>query len=322
MTQAMDLFQSIRKKLGEKVDARIITTDVTPTMHYSPLDGYDMTLPCENDCINRDIIADAAQRFRYPFFMRDSDVLMATTWWTALSVLDILKQQDRLFGQRNRRFLYFIQGFECSNFAWSTQHALAEQSYLHADVTIPVFNSTQWYDYFKKQGYFNEGYVVSPGKNPDINAASDCVATKENIVLLPIQQSHEKSCLALMDVFIQTLIDNQPQFWEDWRFIVVGVGVKLDLIKICQRIEVLEPYSIHAYSALASRAKLGLWLGFHPPYGEMFSTMLEAGVKIMINERWKQYTSLLDSYRLTYSSLSMEDMVENLTEIAQVDNNP
>jgi len=108
-----------------------------------------------------DSIADAAQRFRFPFFVRAQDIFVATAWQTAWHILDLFKQQDHLFSPQQRAFVYFIQDAEFGGALGSSQFALAKQTFRYPNQTIPVFNGVSVADYFGSNDFLPRDSLLS-----------------------------------------------------------------------------------------------------------------------------------------------------------------
>lgn len=75
------------------------------------------------------------------------DLFMATAWWTAHVIDEILANQP--FTQK--RFLYLIQDFEPNFYPWGPEYADAWASY--GMNFKPLFNTSLLRDYFKEQGF-------------------------------------------------------------------------------------------------------------------------------------------------------------------------
>ena len=75
------------------------------------------------------------------------DRFLATAWWSAHLVRDILARR----GFSNRKFYYLIQDFEPGFYPWGGEYAGALASY-HLDFT-PIFNSVPLQRYFESPGF-------------------------------------------------------------------------------------------------------------------------------------------------------------------------
>ncbi|MDO9106121.1 MAG: rhamnan synthesis F family protein [Methylovulum sp.] len=280
---ALALFAVIRQTLGTSYDARIITTDVSPELLSLLPEGYQAGTPVTKDQLDVDVVTDAAQRFRYPFLVRNNDIFIATAWWTALNTLDILKQQNSLFGERQRAFVYFIQDVEFSFYPWSSQSALAEQTYRHPDKIIPVFNTDRVFDYFKRNGYFSSGHVTYPQMDPALKAAISYNTPKEKIVLVHTRPHIERQGFPFIDVLLQAIIAADPVFWSAWQFLAIGDHIDNHTFKTCPTIAVLGQLPVQQYAELASKAALAVSLMVSPHPSQAALEMAEAGVLVLTN---------------------------------------
>jgi hypothetical protein len=194
-----------------------------------------------------------------------------------------MQQQDRMFGRRDRSLVYLIQDYECGFSSWSTRYALAETTYRRPRDTIPIFNTDILFEFFKSNGYYDNGHVLSPGIHSAINDAIVRGTPKEKIVLLYARPHAERNCLSFLDALIETALRLAPDFWADWRFIAVGENFDRSKLRACERIEILGRLGLKPYAALASRAALGisLMISPHPSYPPL--EMAAAGVQVITN---------------------------------------
>ncbi|ESR25654.1 hypothetical protein N177_1487 [Lutibaculum baratangense AMV1] len=301
---ALDLFHAVRDELGDAFDGRLIATDASPGPQYFPPQGHELASPVGLDVADMDTVFDAAQRHRYPYFVRDNDVFLATAWWTAQNAVDLLRQQDDLFGQRDRFFAYMIQDYECGFYAWSTKYALADATYRHPGRTIPIFNTRILCDDFVRMGYYEGGHVLLPGINKIFQGFLRRETPKEKIVLLYARPHAERNCLPFLDMLVASALRAEPELWSGWRFIAIGEDFQADELRACRQIEVQGRLSLRDYADLASRAALGvsLMVSPHPSYPPL--EMAEAGVLVLAN---------------TYRSKDLSETHDNITSFASFD---
>jgi O-antigen biosynthesis protein len=75
--------------------------------------------------------------------VKESSVFISTFWHTALTAHSILKHPD----YSRETFYYLIQDYEPGFYSWSSEYALALESYTNEGY-IPIFNSSLLRDYF------------------------------------------------------------------------------------------------------------------------------------------------------------------------------
>ncbi|MGX5775629.1 rhamnosyltransferase WsaF family glycosyltransferase [Methylorubrum zatmanii] len=280
----LDFFMRLHRELSDAFDARIIATDVSPSNQYVAPPGFDFVDPMEADAPGALTVIDGARRYRYPVPFRKNDVIMATAWWTAHGALDIMKQQDRLFGRSDAKFVYLIQDFECGFYPWSTKYSLAENTYLHPESTIPVFNTDVLKEFFVREGYFKDGFALNDSISQKISGSIDKGRKKEKIVLLYARPHAERNCLPFIDMLIDHLVKEDAAFWRDWRFLAIGEDFSGDQLKCSGRIEVMGRLSLAEYGNLSSRAALAvsLMVSPHPSYPPL--ELANAGVLVLTND--------------------------------------
>jgi O-antigen biosynthesis protein len=103
------------------VPVRYVSTDLEPEAdrallqrHFASLTGIASLGNVELDSVH-----DRSKRYR----LADTDVFFATAWWTAQYVARLVSQS------RTDSFVYLIQDYEPGFYNWSSQYALALQTY-------------------------------------------------------------------------------------------------------------------------------------------------------------------------------------------------
>lgn len=280
----IQIFHELRQRLGADFDARIITTDVSFGNQFIPAEGFEIVSALDADVEGRDVVIDGARRYQYPIFMRRNDIMLATAWWTAAGTLNIMEQQKKLFPTCPRKFLYLIQDFECGFYPWSTKYALADQTYRHADMTVPIFNTDILKDYFVKNDIYDGGHVLKPGVNSNIDQHIERGLPKEKIVLLYARPHAERNCLPFLDMLIDAVTTSDPEFWQDWSFVAIGEDFDPDVLRCTDRITTKGRLTLAEYGNLASRAALAisLMVSPHPSYPPM--ELANAGVLVLTND--------------------------------------
>ncbi|MCF7988238.1 MAG: hypothetical protein K9L60_11780 [Methylovulum sp.] len=312
----LTLFNALRECLGSAYDARIITTDVTPDHQFPLPHNYLLAALHDADVSGMDTIADAAQRFRFPFFVRAHDIFVATAWQTAWHTLDLLKQQDQLFSPQQRAFVYLIQDTEFGGVSGSSQFALAEQTFRSPEQTIPVFNGPAVADYFKANGFFSEGLVTYPTINPRFKKALKPLTPKEKIVLIHVNTNDARRGGALLDALVQYMVDAEPDFWSDWRFIVLG-GANQNVFKFNASIEYVGQYSEQQYALLASKSALGLALMISHRPCIAATEMAAAGVLVLSNHFGQAKPAISHENLHYFENFELENMAVQVRQLAE-----
>jgi hypothetical protein len=242
-----------------------------------------------------------------PIIMRETDLLIATTWSAALIALDCMEKQEKLYGPANRKLVYFIESFAPGAYPWSTQYALAEQSYRHPARTIPVFNSLTLKEFFTTRGYFQTGLVL---ESPAPTAPVTRGGAKERIVLL------HTCCLPFLDMLVRSLRDAGG--WENWRFCAAGARFNAASLSSDSGMESLGPLSPEAYAAWASRAALGISITLSPAPNAPAQEMASAGVLTLCNKSAAPDQPACHENIFTFETFTIESAAARLRELQEI----
>lgn len=136
------------------IPLRFVATDV-PLEAGDRLREHFVALT-ESDPPRDDITCVAIDDRSKPFELGTQEVILATAWWTAQPAHRILAQS-----RRPRPYLYLVQEFEPGLYPWSSEYALAEETYAH-DIR-PIVNERTVLDFLvdRRQGRFADpGFVA------------------------------------------------------------------------------------------------------------------------------------------------------------------
>ena len=173
--------------------------------------------------------ADASQ----PLPIGPRDMFMATHWTTAQQVKTLLAQMQV------RRFFYLIQDFEPGFYAWSSNYALALETY--GLDHIGVFNERLLYDYFVAQGagryadpaFAAQALVFEPAVDrANFHAPSEARAGSPRRLLFYARASNPRNLLGLgLDALRSAAAD--PVFAQErWEFLAIGGNNSLPPISL------------------------------------------------------------------------------------------
>lgn len=149
---ALRFFEVLRKTCG--CEARIIVTDgVVKEQTSVPLDGY-MYCSCGQDSSAALQVIPMNDRYGRTIPVRRNDVFVATAWWTAYVVSDVIRWQSKIYDEEQKPLIYMVQDYEPGFYPWSSRYMLAESTY-HMEIPIfAVINSGILAEYFRQNGYF------------------------------------------------------------------------------------------------------------------------------------------------------------------------
>jgi len=159
VASALRLFGQLLAHLGKDVDARIVSlTDGVDADSVATVEGYTLvSLGAENTELPRTIV-DASGMRSEQLPIRETEVFLATAWWTAYGGFQAREMQKSLYGSAPPLY-YFIQDHEPDFYGWSTRYALARSTYLRPTETVAIINSEELYNFFA-ENYVSIGVQI------------------------------------------------------------------------------------------------------------------------------------------------------------------
>jgi len=266
---ALHLFNALLD-VDQRLQARIILTDATPDKQdLERFPDYRLIRP-DDDSDHRRQMLPAVSKYQRTIFTGPGDRFLATSWWTAFSVLRMINNQVALYGNGCRKMGYMIQDFEPGFYNWSTHYALAESTYRSEIQTIPIFNSKYLKDYFDRSGYtFPHEFVFDPRLNvklkeylPSLNKYR-----RERKILIYGRPSVARNCFNLIVEGLKIWAGRQPDA-SRWELISVGESHKTISIGPDISIRSLGKLSLEEYAECMLKGAVGisLMLSPHPSY--------------------------------------------------------
>lgn len=135
-------------------------------------------------------------------------------------------------------------------------------------------------------------------------------------MLIHVNSNDARRGGALLDALIEYMIGVEPDFWSDWRFIVLG-GSNQELFKCNAGIEYLEQYTEQQYALLASKAALGLVLMIsHRPCLPAME-MAAAGVLVLSNHFGQAKLRTIHENLHYFEDFELENMALQVQQLAQ-----
>ncbi len=278
---ALSIFSTLGQRLGDTFDARIIVTDAS--LDEEALQAYrDYAIHGARTAFDHEprIVLDVADR-KGTLPLRRGDVFIASAWWNAKHAAECRRLQRSYFGFA-MPFVYLIQDFEPYFSAWSSQWAAAESTYHETEETIAIINSNELYRYMARRYTFPTTYVLPYRPNAVIQGALQPVE-KERIILIYGRPSVARNCFeVILDGLLRWQATN-PQEAANWQIVSLGEAFPPEFAYPLQNFSVRGKVSLQEYSALLSRASIGisLMISPHPSYPPLEMAM--AGLLTITN---------------------------------------
>jgi hypothetical protein len=219
--------------------------------------------------------------------IHNSDVLIATTWWSAHVVNAVRVKMGW------ERFFYLIQEYEPFTFPLGTFYRAAEQSYEFPH--IPIFSTELLVDFFKgrRLGVFQYDARLKRGsdmfvfRNPIVAARSDGPPADRENILLFYARPQETASRNMFDFGLAALRVLAAELGDDvseWQFIGIGAGTSKRIsLAPGANLELIEKLDANAYKELLLRAKVGLALMYTPHPSLIPIEMAAAGLETVTN---------------------------------------
>ncbi|HVI43004.1 MAG TPA: rhamnan synthesis F family protein [Anaerovoracaceae bacterium] len=317
VSEALRLFDGFKKELKSRFDFRIIATDIPISNQHNLPDGQAMVDLYRDDSSYHDVLSDGTRRSNMQISVRRTDIFVASAWWTALAARNIREWQQEYFGFCPEKFVYLIQDYESGFYPWSTRFMLADATYKNVQDIIPVFNTQILADFFHEQGYFEKCLAYQPPVNEEIMAALDRDSEREKLMLIYMRPHALRNCLEFADALIQRIVENQPDFWKEWRFLAIGEDFSAPQFLSTKNISVHGRLTLKEYADYLSRARVGLSLMVspHPSYPPL--EMAEAGLLVLTNTYANKDLSLLHDNLRSFASFDLPRVAAQLQAIAE-----
>ncbi len=219
---ALKLFESVA---DDNYDLRIIVSDEQVAI---PAEGKFYSnwepAPLNHPDKTGNIITVAGDRYNKSLPIRENDFFIATAWWTAYSVLDVIKWQKNNFSVNDRKFTYLIQDFEPNFYPWSTRYAKALSTYQHSNSTIAVFNTSLLKEYFIDQGlHFKDSFHFEPQLNERLKKYINNIdsTSKKKKLIIYGRPSTERNAFELI-IEVLMLWSSRLEGSQHWELISLG----------------------------------------------------------------------------------------------------
>lgn len=299
---------------------RIVLTD---DVHFAHADnvafGDWKILTLDQDDIGGKTIVNAANRGNKTLSVIEGDIFIATTWWSAFLLKDLLDMKIAEFGSdQEEKYIYLIQDYEPGFNAWSSRYALAESTYRDVGRCISVFNSSMLRDFFQQEGYnFNQCYCFEPVLNSGLrrHLVNLPARPRQQKLLIYGRPSVSRNAFEIIVMALQAWTKSHPN--SGWRFFSAGeehpdINVGNGHILVSLGKLSLDDY---AYELATSYAGLSLMISPHPSYPPL--EMAAFGVKVITNAYRSKNLSKISPNIISVDETSPSSIVRQLSLLLQ-----
>lgn len=280
---AIRFFESLSKELN--IPRRLITVDIEASFsNVRRLSGYIKVNANEDSEALAQVVSYSHRSNGETIPVGKNDIFIATAWWTAYTVEDVLLWQNNTFGKMNT-LTYLIQDYEPNFYPWSSHFSMAESTYHLSVPTFAIFNSYLLKEYFDLNHYkFEHSSCFDANMNQKLLQKiqnSERKERKKQIIIYG-RPSTPRNCFELAIKALKYWCENMPDH-EEW--VVYSVGETHPPVQIGNDLQVrsLGKLSLDQYAdiMLESYAAISLMVSPHPSYPPL--EMSTFGIKTITN---------------------------------------
>ena len=265
--------------------ARIIVVDAPVIPESSVLPEKYVIVDAENDVNPPYQVVPMADRYGKTFPVMKNDVFVATGWWTAYTVSEVVRWQRKTLGS-NHPLIYMIQDYEPGFYPWSSRYMMADSTYRLDIPVYAVMNSQLLCDYFEEKGYsFAETWSFDPKLNDSLLKylpEQGTVVEKKKQILVYGRPTTARNAFELLVYGLQAWVAQQEDA-EEWA--VLSAGEQHDDVDLGKGMVLhsVGKLSLQDYAQmmLSTYAGVSLMVSPHPSYPPL--EMASFGVKTITN---------------------------------------
>ncbi len=283
ISTALKFYYEVCEKGG--FTARIIAVDAPVFPESSVLPKEYMVVNADED---KDIpyqVLPMADRHGKTFPVAENDVFIATGWWTAYTIADVIRWQKETYGS-SHPLVYMIQDYEPGFYPWSSRYMMADSTYRLDIPVYAVMNSQLLRQFFDEKGYrFAKTWSFDPKLNEallEFLPAQGTVVPKKKQILVYGRPSTVRNAFELLVYGLRAWAAQQPDI-QDWTVLSAGEqheDVDLGNGAVLRSVGKLS-LAEYAEVMLETYAGVSLMVSPHPSYPPL--EMATFGIKTITN---------------------------------------
>lgn len=315
---ALSVFEKIGSYCG--IMQRIIVTDGCvnqDTMVQLP-HKYKV-VECDRDAMANYQIVPFADRCGRTLPVAKNDYFLATAWWTAFTVENIIQWQSREYHCKMRPLIYLVQDYEPGFYPWSSRYLMADSTYRMEIPVFAIMNSKILFEYFRKNEYqFYRAMYFSPELNASLKDYLEKNyqrrKPRKKQVLIYGRPSVERNAFPLIVAALKRWVIMQDDI-EEWS--VIGAGEDFSMIDLGRgkQLQSIGKVSLEEYARIMLETKVGisLMVSPHPSYPPL--EMAAFGVRVITNTYGNKDLGTFHSNIVSLSNCSIDNIAKSLCDI-------
>lgn len=265
---------------------RIIVTDTE--MKDDDLDNYKDYKLVDN-AKQSDIeyqVVNISDKNNCNLVVTENDIFIASAWWTAYSIKNIIKwQKDNYKLKKCHNLLYFIQDYEPYFYPWSSRQCSADSTYRMDIPTTAIFNSKELMEYFNIHNYkFDDSYYFSPILNDSLkkHLLEDEELPRKKQIVVYGRPGVARNAFEIVEESLMLAFEDRDDV-DEWNFISMGEDHYEAVIKDDVTLKSVGKLTLDEYAKTMEESYLGisLMISPHPSYPPL--EMSSFGIKTITN---------------------------------------
>lgn len=315
---ALKFFEQLCEKTGW--EARIISVDAAVAKETSVLSSRYVIVKSSEDSEEPYQVVPFNDRSAATIPVRQTDVFMATGWWTAYTIKDVLLWQKETWGTEvSNPLIYLIQDYEPGFYPWSSRYLMADSTYRMDTPVYAVFNAKLLKEYFDRQGYsFKKSWYFNPVMNDKLAEClpADLTANKKKQIIIYGRPGTPRNAFELACMSLREFIAMNPAN-KDWTFISAGEEhCEIDLGEGAV-LRSVGKLSLQDYAGLMTEtyAGISLMVSPHPSYPPL--EMASFGVKTITNRFYNKDLHTFSDCITSVQNCSAYEIASQLNRICE-----
>lgn len=301
ISTALKFYEDLGAKLGCPV--RIIVTDAPVEWNNAvQVDGYKLVSASKDSLEARQVVP-FCNRAGKTFPVGKNDIFLATAWWSAYNISEVMRWQADYYKQEMKPMLYMVQDYEPGFYPWSSRYLMADSTYKMDIPTVAIINSTLLKDHFENNGYkFARSYSFDPVLNDSLKEylyVHEKDYKRKKQMLIYGRPSVERNALELIVASLKEWAKSYPKA-NEWT--ILSAGEAFGNIPITEELAIqsVGKLSLEEYGKTMLETSIGisLMVSPHPSYPPL--EMSTFGIRTITN---------------CYGSKDLSDFNENMISI-------
>jgi GT2 family glycosyltransferase len=312
---ALKFYYEVCEKGG--FDGRVIVVDAPVFPESSVLSPeYQLVKPEEHADIPYQVVP-MGDRYGKTFPVAKNDIFIATGWWTAYTISEVIRWQKATYGSAHP-LVYMIQDYEPGFYPWSSRYMMADSTYRSDIPVYAVMNSQLLRDFFDSKGYqFAKTWSFDPKLNDSLVKflpAQGTAVSKKKQILVYGRPSTARNAFEVLIYGLKAWAAQQEDIAE-WTILSAGEqhdDVDLGNGAVLHSVGKLSLQD-YAQMMLDTYAGVSLMVSPHPSYPPL--EMASFGVKTITNCYDSKDLTAFSNNIISLRSCAPRDIAAELTSI-------